>query len=112
MRTVVQNAMLMIVMTWCGCCASFSSGELYAQSVAKASRCYVLNIQGMTCEGCAVHVQKALTKVPGVAEAKVTYTKAEASICTRPSATVTGERLVKAVEKAGYKAKVKWQSQD
>lgn len=61
----------------------------------------------MTCEQCAAHVQKALVQVPGVAEAKVNYAKAEASVCTRPGATVTWETLVKVVEKAGYKAKVK-----
>ncbi len=112
MRTIVQNGLLLSLMTWCGCCASFSSTGLYAQSTGKASRCYVLSIQGMTCEGCAAHVQKALVQVPGVAEAKVSYAKAEASVCMRPGATVSGETLVKAVEKAGYKGKVKWQSED
>lgn len=104
MKTIVQNVMMMTLMT---CCASFTTITAYAQSPAPASKCYALSIQGMTCEQCAVHLQKALAKVPGVAEAKVIYAKAEASVCTRPGANVTGETLVKVVEKAGYKAKVK-----
>lgn len=100
-----------LALAWCGCCA-LTSTELKAQAVTKASRCYLLELKGMTCEGCAAHVQKTLVQVPGVAEAKVSYAKAEAQVCIRPDYTVTGETLVKAVEKAGYKAKVKWQSQD
>lgn len=107
MQTIVQNVMMMTLMTWCGCCASFTTSTAYAQPPAPASKCYVLSIQGMTCEQCAVHLQKELAKVPGVAEAKVNYAKAEASVCTRPGANVTGVTLVKVVEKAGYKAKVK-----
>ena len=111
-RTTVQSGMLLNLVLCCGCCALFSSAALHAQSAAKAGRCYVLSIQGMSCEECAVHVQKALEQVAGVAEAKLSYAKAEASVCTKPGSTVTGETLVKAVKKAGYKAKVKWQSQD
>jgi copper chaperone CopZ len=104
--------MLGLTLAWCGCCASLPVGELHAQTPTKASRCYLLEIKGMTCEGCAAHVQKALVHVPGVAEAKVTYAKSEAQVCIKPGQTVSGDPLVKAVEKAGYKAKVKWQSQD
>ena len=104
MQTIVQNVMMMTLMT---CCASFTTSTAYAQSPAPASKCYVLSIQGMTCEQCAAHVQKALVQVAGVAEAKVNYAKAEASVCTRPGANVTGETLVKVVAKAGYKAKLK-----
>ncbi|MBI3837687.1 MAG: cation transporter [Planctomycetia bacterium] len=106
MRTL-QSGLLLSMMTWCGCCASFASSEAYAQSVPKASTCYVLGIQGMTCGGCAVHVQQGLSKVPGVGDAKVSYENGEASVCVKEGATVTGETLVKAVEKVGYKAKVK-----
>lgn len=113
MRTMVQGTIfLSLALGWCGCCASFSVNELRAQSVAKAARCYLLGIDGMTCKGCAAHVQKALLKVPGVVEAKVNYAKAEATVCTGSGSNVTGETLVKAVEKAGYKAKVKSRSRD
>ena len=38
------------------------------------------------------------------------YAKAEASVCAKQGANVASETLVKVVEKAGYKAKVKRQS--
>jgi copper chaperone CopZ len=66
----------------------------------------------MSCEHCAGHVKDALLKVPGVAAVKVDYAKAQAEVCIQPGFTVTGEMLVKAVEKAGYQARVKWQSRD
>ncbi len=37
-----------------------------AQPSAPISKCYTLSTQGMTCEQCAAHVQKALVQVPGV----------------------------------------------
>jgi copper chaperone CopZ len=101
-----------LALAWCGCCASLPVGDLHAQTNAKVSRCYRLGIEGITCEHCAGHVKQTLAEVPGVAEAKVSYAKAEADVCIKPGANVTGETLVKAVQKAGYKAKVKWQSQD
>lgn len=104
--------LLGLSLAWCGCCTSFFGSHLHAQTVVRASRCYRLGIEGMSCEHCTGHVKKALVEVPGVAEAKVTYAKAEAEVCVKPGVAVTGETLVKAVEKAGYRAKVKWQSQE
>ncbi len=109
MHTVLRGVVLSM-MTWCGCCASLASSEAYGQS-AKAATCYLLEVQGMTCEGCAVHVQKGLSKVPGVGEVKVDFERREALVCLKPGATVAEETLVKAVEKAGYKAKMKRRSQ-
>ena len=111
MRTTFKDAMILsLALGWCGCCASFPTSALYAQAAPKAGRCYLLAIEGMTCQECATHVQKALANVPGVAEAKVNYAKAEASVCAKQGVNVASETLVKVVEKAGYKAKVKRQS--
>jgi copper chaperone CopZ len=104
--------LLGLTLAWCGCCASFFGNQLHAQVTARASRCYRLAIEGMSCEHCTGHVKKALMEVPGVADAKVSYAKAEAEVCIKPGYAVTGETLVRAVQKAGYRAKVKWQSQD
>jgi Cu+-exporting ATPase len=90
---------------------SLASSEAYGQSAARVTTCYVLDVQGMTCEGCAAHVQKGLSKVSGVAEVKVNYAKSEASVCVKVGASVQGETLVQTVEKAGYKAKVKRRSE-
>jgi len=81
--------------------------SISAREKDEGARCYLLEIEGMTCKTCATHVQKSLAKVPGVAKATVSYEKSEADVCTRPNSDVRTEELVKAVEKAGYKAKVK-----
>ena len=39
-----------------------------------------LNITGMTCDSCAVHVKDALEKVPGVRSAEVSYAKGSARL--------------------------------
>jgi copper chaperone CopZ len=67
----------------------------------------LLTIEGMTCKECASHVQTALSRVPGVAEARVDYDKQEALVCSRPGADVKAELLVQAVRKAGYRATLK-----
>ncbi len=106
-----QRVFFLSMMTWCGCFMSLASSEADGQSAPRVSTCYDLEVQGMTCEACAVHVQKGLSKVPGVGEVKVDFEKGEAFVCVKPGATVAGETLVTAVEKAGYKAKLKRRSE-
>lgn len=60
-----------------------------------------LNVEGMSCGGCVVSVEKALHRVAGVGDVKVSLADKEA--------VVTGEkldttRLIAAVEDAGYEA--------
>jgi copper chaperone CopZ len=61
----------------------------------------VLAVSGMTCGGCASTVTRILSRVPGVAEAKVDFATGRA--------TIKGEappaELISAVEAAGYGAK-------
>ncbi len=65
-----------------------------------------LDIDGMTCEACAVHVQKALAAVPGVASALVVYADGKARVVIDSASSPSHDALVAAVEKAGYKASV------
>lgn len=63
-----------------------------------------LNIEGMTCDGCANTITKSLEKTEGVSEADVSLEEKKAVV------KYTGEdneALVKAVEKVGYKATIK-----
>lgn len=97
---------------FCGCCSSLvsqasASSEVQSCCSDKVQRCcYVLEIQGMTCESCAAHVQKALRQVPGVAQAKVDFRAAQAKIHPKPGVRLPAEALTKAVEKTGYRARV------
>ena len=59
-----------------------------------------LAITGMTCDGCAAHVRKALEGVPGVREAQVSYPDATARVVLEGE--VPMQRLIKAVVASGY----------
>ena len=62
----------------------------------------VLDISGMTCAACGARIAKALSRVDGVADADVNLALERASI--EIEGEVTPERLIEAVEKAGYGA--------
>ena len=65
-----------------------------------------LNISGMNCAACQAHVQKALQKQPGVADAAVNLMTEEATVDYDPAA-VTPETLVDAVRATGYGAELR-----
>ncbi|NPT53321.1 heavy metal translocating P-type ATPase [Paraburkholderia elongata] len=69
---------------------------------ATPSRTTELDIGGMTCASCAMRVEKALAKVPGVTRASVNLATEKASIDS--NAAVDPETLAGAVRKAGYEA--------
>ena len=62
-----------------------------------------LDVEGMTCAGCAAHIQKSLSAVPGVLGAEVDYESKQARVyCTKDA--VSSETLLKAIRDAGYNA--------
>lgn len=61
-----------------------------------------LSVQGMTCAACVGRVERALKKVPGVAEATVNLATGEAAV--QGPDELTFDVLQAAVEKAGYHA--------
>lgn len=63
---------------------------------------FVVAIDGMTCEACAVHSQESLKKLPGVRSAEVSYEGKNATLLAEK--TVTEDTIRNAIEKAGYKA--------
>ncbi len=67
-------------------------------------------IRGMTCSACVNRVERALRKVPGVADANVNYATEVATVHWPDAAQLTPERLVQAVHDAGYEAA--WQQED
>ena len=71
-----------------------------------APRTVKLAVPGMTCATCPITVKKALTKVEGVIEAKVTWEPKEA-VVTYDDAKTTPAALTKATENAGYPSTVK-----
>lgn len=64
------------------------------------------DIQGMTCDSCALHVERALKKVPGVREAEVPgWESGRASVLLERE--VDSQALIESVRMAGYGAAVK-----
>ena len=63
-----------------------------------------LEVEGMTCASCVARVEKALKKTPGVlgAEVNLATEKAEVRFVGRPQE--MQDRLLAAIEKAGYRA--------
>ncbi|WP_413184062.1 heavy metal translocating P-type ATPase [Paraburkholderia sacchari] len=79
------------------------TGERAGRRVAE------LEIRGMTCASCAMRVEKALAKVPGVTRASVNLATEKATVETNAEAggntpEALALQLVAAVEKAGYEA--------
>lgn len=63
----------------------------------------VIDVKGMTCEGCEQHVSGALRKVPGVASAEASYADAVATVTFDPT-TTSVQQLMAAIDSTGYKA--------
>ncbi|MCI0460162.1 MAG: copper ion binding protein, partial [Gemmataceae bacterium] len=64
----------------------------------------VVELKGMTCEGCAPIVEKALRGVPGVSAANVSYDKSQAVVFVPKGQQVTRDAIFQAVRQAGYSA--------
>lgn len=120
LKTAFKSALSLVMgasLSCLPCCCAFVGPVvrpvLGASAEADSSaQCLVLSIEGMTCKECATHLQMAIAKVPGVAKASVSFEKSEADVCTRPGTDVRVADLLKAVEKAGYKAMVKRRSEN
>lgn len=63
----------------------------------------ILKVEGMTCSSCELQVKRALKKVPGVKEAKPSAEAGNARILYE-TAKAKPEDLVKAINRAGYRA--------
>jgi mercuric ion binding protein len=74
---------------------------LPAAALAGNPQTVVLDVQKMTCSLCSVTVQKALQKVPGVADTKIDYDKKTATVKFDPER-VTTAVLMKATTEAGF----------
>lgn len=67
-------------------------------------------VEGMTCASCVRHVEKSLSKVPGVIKANVNLATNKASI--HHESTVQRKSLYQAIENAGYHTVVERQSSE
>lgn len=70
-----------------------------------ATQTATLSVPTMDCPVCPITVKKALSKVPGVSEAKVDFARREA-VVTFDAAKTTVEALTHATRDAGYPSTV------
>lgn len=77
-----------------------------AFSALAAPQTVALSVAGMTCAACPITVKKALTKVDGVTQVKVSYEKREA-IVTFDDSKADAQKLIEAATNAGYPASLK-----
>ena len=76
-----------------------------AMSHAPTNETINLQVGGMTCAACQIHVRKALEKTPGVSEAAVNLMSGEATVVFDPSR-VAVDTLLEAVRDSGYDAEL------
>jgi copper chaperone CopZ/NADH:ubiquinone oxidoreductase subunit 3 (subunit A) len=69
-------------------------------------RTTTLSVEGMTCEGCAALVEKAVKDVPGVLSVKVDFDRKRAVVTSEACCPASTEAVIQAVQKAGYHAAV------
>ncbi len=71
-----------------------------------ATQTVTLAVPTMDCPMCPITVKKALTKVPGVSDAKIDFDKREAAV-TFDDVKASVQQLTQATENAGYPSSVK-----
>lgn len=104
----LNKAMLWIVTVMAVACLFFPSyaGALFGtgneNAVTTDMNRTVIQVEGMTCDGCAATVAQAIRSVPGVQAVTVSYEKREAIVGTNPSQPIPKNKILVALEKAGY----------
>ena len=75
-----------------------------AETESLANKTVVIEVEGMTCESCAVHISETLKKLKGVVSAEADYPKKNVTVVFNPKQ-ITLEQIKKAIDEIGYKAK-------
>jgi len=73
-------------------------------SETQANKSVVIQVEGMTCEGCAIHINETLKKLNGVVSAEASYPNKNVKVVYNPKQ-ITLERIKNAINEIGYKAK-------
>ncbi|MDQ3322225.1 MAG: cation transporter [Acidobacteriota bacterium] len=64
----------------------------------------MIDVEGMTCQGCAAHIDETLRQLNGVVSCKASYPKKNVTVVFNPKQ-ITLEQIKKAINGIGYKAK-------
>lgn len=77
-----------------------------ASPIWAATQTITLAVPGMTCAACPITVKRAIAKVDGVSQVKVSYEERQA-VVTFDDAKTSVPKLTQATENAGYPSSVK-----
>lgn len=80
--------------------------ESEATTTNQLVRYTTISIEGMTCEGCSVALEKTLNGAPGVLKAKVDYQQKQAVVSTESCCPFPKDAILKAIEDAGFSGSV------
>lgn len=75
-----------------------------AETETQANKTVIIEVEGMTCEGCAVHINETLKKLTGIISAEANYPKKIVKVVYNPKQ-IKLEQIKKAIDEIGYKAK-------
>ncbi len=75
-----------------------------AETESMTNKTVVIEVEGMTCESCAVHISETLKKLKGVISAEANYPKKNVKVVFNPKQ-ITLEQIKKAIDEIGYKAR-------
>lgn len=65
-----------------------------------------VRIDGMTCEACAVALEKTIQEVPGVLSTRVNYQHGEAVVSTEACCAFPKDEILSAIRDAGFVGRV------
>jgi copper ion binding protein len=109
MMSVAAFSILLIVsLQFAGCGSNKQEEKMSQQSKAvdaANAKTVTVEVSGMTCQGCVNAINTALAETDGVISREVSLEDSSAVIKYDP-AKVDEEKLIFAIEDAGYKAKV------
>lgn len=71
------------------------------ESESQSRKAIVIAVEGMTCEGCASHINVALKRIKGVYSAEASYPEKNVKVVYNPKQ-VTVERIKQGIHDAGY----------
>jgi len=74
------------------------------ESESQTRKTLIIEVEGMTCEGCASHIDETLKKLKGVISAKASYKDKNVKVVYNPNQ-ITLEKIKKAINEIGYIAK-------
>lgn len=98
---LVKVAIFLGLITMLTSCSD--SNNIQEEKIDKANVLkMVLNVEGMTCEGCEKGIENSLAKLPGVVEVKASHI-AKSTTVNFDGTKISGVAIEKAIRESGYK---------